>query len=77
MIFIERDTSMTPEELGVVLDTLSSALEREDDEAVKRALMQVVPTYKDPNAINMASETEEMMKKLSEYTEAPDIRIIE
>ncbi|MBP3377408.1 MAG: polysaccharide biosynthesis protein, partial [Clostridia bacterium] len=77
MIFIERDTSMTPEELGVVLDTLSSALEGEDDEAVKRALMQVVPTYKDPNAINMASETEEMMKKLSEYTEAPDIRIIE
>ena len=77
MIFIERDTSMTPEELGVVLDTLSSALEGEDDEVVKRALMQVVPTYKNPNAINMASETEEKMKKLSEYTEAPDIRIIE
>lgn len=77
MIFIERDTALTPEELKTVLETLNTALESCDDKAVKQALHQVVPTYKEPDAINTESGTEEKMKKLSEYTADPDLTVIE
>ena len=77
MIFIERDTALTPEELKAVLESLNTALETGDDSMVKQVLRQVVPTYKDPNAINTASGAEEKMKKLSEYTADPDLTIIE
>lgn len=77
MIFIERDTALTPEELKTVLETLNTALESCDDKAVKQALHQVVPTYREPDAINTESGTEEKMKKLSEYTADPDLTVIE
>jgi len=77
LIFIERDTSLSAEELKAVLDTLNSAVESGDDVAVKLALQQVVPTYKDPSAINTASGAEEKMKMLAEYTADPDLTVIE
>jgi FlaA1/EpsC-like NDP-sugar epimerase len=52
MIFIERDTPLSLEEISEKLLVLRKALESEDDTEVKKALMQVVPTYTDPSEFN-------------------------
>ncbi len=52
MIFIERDTPKSKEEIQSLLSTLKNALDTMDDECVKSALHQVVPTYHLPEEVN-------------------------
>ncbi len=46
MIFIERDTPLSREEIEEKLAVLRAAVETESDEACRNALMEVVPTFK-------------------------------
>ena len=46
LIFIERDTPCSAEEINEKLKLLITACQTEDDEAAKNALKKVVPTYK-------------------------------
>ena len=66
MIFIERDTPPTRQEIDDVLAMLASAVEEAryeiDSERVKTAMKQAVPEFKDPEEINCAAEEAEEMK---------------
>lgn len=60
LIFIERDEPLTTTELSKKLAMLREAVTK-DDEAVRKALHIVVPTYKTPEEVNSrASYTKEM-----------------
>ena len=60
-IFIERDIPLSAAELMDKLAMLKTALATEDDAAVKNALMSAVPTFVEPETINvMAEEADEM-----------------
>lgn len=48
LIFIERDVPITMEELSGKLELLRQAIETNDDETVRRAMKQAVPTYRSP-----------------------------
>jgi len=52
MIFIERDKPLTHEHINEKLAVLREALKAQDDDVVRQALMQVVPTYHDPSVVN-------------------------
>ena len=52
MIFIERDHPLIEEEVHKKLDVLRRAVETEDNNVVREALKQVVPTYHDPEEVN-------------------------
>ena len=55
MIFIERDKPLEMDEIDRKLDILREALSTQDDAAVRRALMEVVPTYHSPDEVNAAA----------------------
>ena len=46
LIFIERDTPVTMQELEEKLTLLRQAIATDDDEAVRRAMKAAVPTYR-------------------------------
>ena len=52
MIFIERDKPLAHEHINEKLAVLREALKAQDDDVVRQALMQVVPTYHDPSVVN-------------------------
>lgn len=52
LIFIERDTPVTMAELEEKLETLRAAVASNEDEQVKAAMKQVVPTYRSPEEVN-------------------------
>jgi len=56
MIFIERDMPLPPETIREKLDLLRRAVETEDDECVRSALRQAVPTFFAPEEINDRQE---------------------
>jgi FlaA1/EpsC-like NDP-sugar epimerase len=61
LIFIERDTPLSREAVDEKLRLLNSVAEEEDMSALKDALAQAVPTYKDSNLVNKnASQSKEM-----------------
>lgn len=61
MIFIERDKPLTAGEIAEKLEILRAAVNSENNDIVKAALMQVVPTYHTPEEVNAdAVDTEEM-----------------
>ena len=68
MIFIERDTPLTRDEVAAKLNLLADALEEGKNElcsaAVKRAFKITVPTYHDPEEVNRTAETSEEMKNV-------------
>lgn len=53
VIFIERDTPLSPEEIGRRLSELKSACDTGDDLIAKEALRKVVPTFRHPEEINI------------------------
>lgn len=55
MIFIERDTPPTHKEIEEKLAVLKSALATEEDDVIRRAMKQVVPTYYSPKHVNEAA----------------------
>ena len=61
MIFVERDKPLTMDVIAEKLKVLNAAITTDDDDAVRAALHEVVPTYKTPEEINAeASKAEEM-----------------
>ncbi len=61
MIFIERDHPLCEAEVLEKLEVLRKAVETEDNEVVRKALQQVVPTYRTPDEVNAtASKAAEM-----------------
>ena len=61
MIFVERDKPEAQEEITKKLERLVAAVETGDDDAVRAALHEVVPTFRTPEEINaQASKAEEM-----------------
>ncbi len=60
-IFVERDRPLPAAQIRENLDLLRAALATQSNRAVKRALMDVVPTYHTPEEVNeKAVEAEEM-----------------
>jgi len=55
MIFIERDKPLELSEIESKLSVLSEAIKTQDDAVVRRALMEVVPTYHTPDEVNAAA----------------------
>ena len=52
MIFIEKDTPLSKEEINKKLQVLKKAIENEDDNDAREALRSVVPTFRRPEGIN-------------------------
>ena len=52
LIFIEKDTPLTKEEINEKLEVLRKALEAENDNEAREALRSVVPTFRRPEEIN-------------------------
>lgn len=65
MIFIERDTPLSLEELNEKLEILRTALATDDDAVVKEALISVVPTYCTPEAVNTKETLQSTMDNLT------------
>ncbi len=62
LIFIERDTPYAEAEIQEKLELLREACASDDDEQVRQALHQAVPTYKTPEEVNAQAEQAEEMK---------------
>ena len=63
LIFIERDIPISQKEIEEKLKILRAACDTNDDDAVREALKEVVPTYHTPEEINSAAEEAEEMKE--------------
>ena len=57
-IFIERQSAITPAELGEKLAVLQKALQNNDPSQIREALHQVVPTFHEPEEVNLEQGTE-------------------
>lgn len=70
MIFVERDTPLSRREVDKKLDILSKAVELADNEgdisAVRRAIIEVVPTFRDAATVNKNAEKSDEMKQSKE-----------
>ena len=53
-IFVERQPAVSPRELGEKLNVLEAALAQNEPSGIRRALQQVVPTFRDPEDVNPA-----------------------
>lgn len=62
LIFIEKDTVPSNEEISDKLTKLFNACETEDDDKVRQALIEVVPTYHLPEDINATADESDEMK---------------
>ena len=61
LIFVERDAPLPKEEISRRLEILEEACASGDDDAVRRALKEVVPTFRSPEEVNdEADEAAEM-----------------
>ena len=62
LIFIEKEKTISYEEVEDKLAVLEKALDSNDNDVVREALHSVVPTYKTPEEVNKtASESMEML----------------
>lgn len=70
LIFIERDTPLSRQEIEKKLAVLEEACCTDSDDAVRDALHQVVPTYKTPEEINADAINAVEMKRNREAVSA-------
>ena len=56
MIFIERDSALSPEEINTRLNMLREVCETGDDSQAREVLRKTVPTFKKPEEVNRAAE---------------------
>ena len=66
LIFIEKDTPLSTEELNRRLTLLRDAIATGDDEAAREALHEAVTTYKTPEEINADAMSAKEIKMLYE-----------
>ena len=71
MIFIERDTALSKEEISERMEILRKACDMGDDLMAKEALRKVVPTYKTPEEMNQKVTLMQNKKE----TKAKEIKI--
>jgi FlaA1/EpsC-like NDP-sugar epimerase len=62
LIFIERDMPVDEYLIKWKLEVLEKACETENDDIVRDALMKVVPTFREPEEVNMKAEQATEMK---------------
>ena len=66
MIFIEKDAPLSRRDVDKKLDTLEKAVEQADNNgdmgAVRRAIIEVVPTFKEASVVNENAEKSDEMK---------------
>ena len=65
LIFVEKDTPLPKDELERRLAILAAACATGDDEAVRRALKQVVPTYRSPEEVNANADQAAEMREMA------------
>ncbi|MBP5271133.1 MAG: polysaccharide biosynthesis protein, partial [Clostridia bacterium] len=58
LIFVERDTPLSEEELSLALGILEEAVQTGSDDSVRDALRRAVPTFRTPEEVNSAAVTE-------------------
>ena len=63
-IFVERDKPLDPREIQEKLAVLSRAVATEDDAVCRRALRQVVETFREPEEVNRLAELSEEMREI-------------
>lgn len=63
LIFIEKDEALSEDSINQKLQLLQEACDAEDDERVREALHEAVPTFKKPEEVNRHAEEAEEMKK--------------
>lgn len=64
LLFIERDTPLSASEIDKRLAILADACVTENDDLVRDALREVVPTFMNPEDVNKrADEAEEMLNQ--------------
>lgn len=56
MIFIERDSALSAEEINIRLKMLREVCETGDEAQAREVLRKVVPTFRDPEEVNQAAE---------------------
>ena len=66
MIFVERDTPLSRDAVEEKLEVLHKACLSDDDDTVRDALKQVVPTFRSPEEVNRKAEESDEMKKQRE-----------
>lgn len=71
MIFIERDTALSKEEISERMEILRKACDMGDDLMAKEALRKAVPTYKTPEEMNQKVTLMQNKKE----TKAKEIKI--
>ncbi len=62
LIFIERDTPLSKEEIDEKLEILKRAADSGDNESVRKALHKIIPTYKTPEEVNANAESSAEMQ---------------
>ena len=67
LIFVERDTPLTREEVDRRLELLQRACETGDDDHVRAVLKQVVPTFHSPEEVNgrVEKQTNQVCKEMA------------
>ena len=66
MIFIERDEPLTGDIIQQKLEVLRQAVATGDDDAVRAALHQVVPTFRTPEEVNAQANRADEMKMVKD-----------
>lgn len=59
LIFIEKDSPLSKEEIERKMDMLAAACDSDDDQKARQALKAAVPTFKTPNEVNREVESED------------------
>lgn len=62
LIFVEKDSPLSKEEIDRKLALLQAAVESGDDDRARQVLKQVVPTFKSPEEVNAKAEQSEEMR---------------
>ena len=62
LIFIEKDCPLPRQEMDRRMELLAKAVESGSDDRTRKALKQVVPTFRSPEEVNASAEQSEEMK---------------
>lgn len=67
MIFIERDTALSEEEISRRLALLQDACDTGDDDVAREALRKAVPTFRKPEEVNREADLKEKAEEKDSY----------
>ena len=67
MIFIERDSALSEEEISRRLALLQDACDTGDDDMAREALRKAVPTFRKPEEVNKEADLEEKAEEKDSY----------